>query len=200
VNASDSPHPDAYWIGAMGAPSNSEKDRRMNSHIYSTLIHYKQWADRGLYEVVCQEFDRLNTQDRHIVLRVLDHIHTVDRIFQHHLCEMPHSFHAPRSDEMPDIRALAEQSKQVDDWYVSYVDGVPAQDFEQPVEFAFTNGAPARMTRGEIILHICLHGTYHRGNAGLVLQTNGIAPNNDRVTDFVQADDERPLIMRKCVG
>jgi uncharacterized damage-inducible protein DinB len=42
------------------------------------------------------------------------------------------------------------------------------------------------MTRGEIILHVCLHGTYHRRNAGIVLQ-NGIAPNDDRMTDFLEA-------------
>jgi hypothetical protein len=32
------------------------------------------------------------------------------------------------------------------------------------------------MRRGEIILHVCLHGTYHRGNAGIVLHKNDIAP------------------------
>lgn len=42
------------------------------------------------------------------------------------------------------------------------------------------------MTRGEIILHVCLHGTYHRGNAGFLLQKNGIVPNNDRMTDFLE--------------
>jgi uncharacterized damage-inducible protein DinB len=54
------------------------------------------------------------------------------------------------------------------------------------VDFVFTNGTSARMTRGEIILHVGLHGTYHRGNAGLLLQKNGIAPNDDRMTDFLE--------------
>jgi len=27
----------------------------------------------------------------------------------------------------------------------------------------------------------------HRGNAGIVLQKNGIAPNDDRMTDFLEA-------------
>jgi uncharacterized damage-inducible protein DinB len=52
--------------------------------------------------------------------------------------------------------------------------------------FAFTNGTPARTSRGEIILHVCLHGTYHRGNAGIVLQKNGIKPNDARMTDFLE--------------
>ena len=46
---------------------------------------------------------------------------------------------------------------------------------------------PARMTRGEIILHVCLHGTYHRGNAGILLQKSGSSLYKDAVTDFLDA-------------
>jgi uncharacterized damage-inducible protein DinB len=44
------------------------------------------------------------------------------------------------------------------------------------VDFVFASGAPARMTRGEILLHVCPHGTYHRGNAGVLLQKSGAPP------------------------
>lgn len=158
----------------------------MNSHPYPKLVRYKQWADRGLCEVVARSHDRLDPQDAAILLRILDHIHVVDRIFQHHLQGLPHAFHGPRSDAMPDVHRLAEDTKAMDDWYVSYVDDLPVADLEQPLSFAFTSGTPARMTRGEIILHVCLHGTYHRGNAGVVLQKNGISPNDDRMTDFLE--------------
>lgn len=50
-----------------------------------------------------------------------------------------------------------------------------------------TDNQPARMRRGEIILHVCLHGTYHRGNAGAVLYKNGITPGHDAMTDFPEA-------------
>jgi uncharacterized damage-inducible protein DinB len=43
------------------------------------------------------------------------------------------------------------------------------------------------MTRGEMLLHVATHGTYHRGNIGIVLQKNGIAPPPDRMTDFLAA-------------
>ena len=61
-------------------------------------------------------------------------------------------------------------------------------DFDEPLDFTFTSGKPARMRRGEIILHVLLHGTYHRGNAGILLQKNGVAPNDDRLTDFLGAE------------
>jgi uncharacterized damage-inducible protein DinB len=87
---------------------------------------------------------------------------------------------------MPAVEHLIEETKNTDDWYVSYADELSTSDFAQPVEFSYTNGTPARMTRGEIILHVCLHGTYHRGNAGVLLLKNDITPNQDRPTDFLE--------------
>ena len=153
---------------------------------YSQLIDIKRWADRGLYDVVSQSFDRLTHEEASIMLRILDHIHAVDRIFQHHLQGLPHTFQAPRSEKIPELQALANSAREVDDWYASYVGSLTESDFEQSVDFVFTSGKPARMRRGEIILHVCLHGTYHRGNAGAVLQLKGITPSRDAITDFLE--------------
>jgi len=158
----------------------------MISRTFSQLIAIKRWADRGLYDVVSQNFDRLTREEASIMLRIFDHIHTVDRIFQSHLQGLPHAFHAPRSSQVPELRALADSAREVDDWYLSYVNGLSPEDFEQPVDFVFTSGKPARMQRGEIILHVCLHGTYHRGNAGAVLQLKGLTPSRDAITDYLE--------------
>jgi uncharacterized damage-inducible protein DinB len=159
----------------------------MTSLPYAQLIDIKRWADRGLYDVIGQNFGRLTSEEASIMLRILDHIHAVDRIFQHHLQGLPHSFQAARSSEMPVFEALAAGALEVDDWYASYVSGLAEDDFDRPVDFVFTSGKPARMRRGEIILHVCLHGTYHRGNAGAVLQLKGLTPSRDAITDFLEA-------------
>jgi uncharacterized damage-inducible protein DinB len=158
----------------------------MTSHPYAQMVRYKQWADRGLLDVSARNFEKLSTEDAVILLRILDHIHVVDQVFQHHLQGRRHGFHAPRSDKLPDWRTLADGMKDVDRWYAAYVDSLSDRDFEEALDFVFTNGSPARMRRGEIVLHVCLHGTYHRGNAGLLLQKNGIVPNDDRMTDFLE--------------
>jgi len=158
----------------------------MASLPYAQLIDVKRWADRGLYEVVSQNIGELPPEDAFIMLRVLDHIHVVDRIFQHHLQGVPHTFTAARSPKMPDFETLASGAREADDWYASYVGGLAEEDFEQPVDFVFTSGRRARMRRGEIILHVCLHGTYHRGNAGAVLQLKGLTPSRDAITDFLE--------------
>lgn len=153
---------------------------------YSQLIEIKRWADRGLYDVIGRNLDRLTNEDASLALRILDHIHAVDKIFQHHLEGSPHTFQAPRSKEIPEFQALASSAREVDDWYTAYVRGLAESDFEQYVDFLFTSGKAARMRRGEIILHVCLHGTYHRGNAGALLQVKGIAPSRDSITEFLE--------------
>lgn len=153
---------------------------------YCQLMNFKRWADRGLYDAIARNFDRLSGEDASIMLRILDHIHAVDRIFQHHLQGLPHTFKAPRSDALPEFHALANSASEVDDWYASYVADLTENDLKQPIDFVFTSGKPARMTRGEIILHVCLHGTYHRGNAGALLQLRGMTPSRDGITDFLE--------------
>ena len=153
---------------------------------YAQLIDIKRWADRGLCEAARSNFDRLGGEEASLMLRVLDHIHTVDRIFQHHLLGTPHGFTAARSEVMPQFEALAAGMREVDDWYASYVRSLSAEEFEQPIDFVFTSGKPARMRRAEILLHVCLHGTYHRGNAGALLQLKGLTPSRDAITDYLE--------------
>lgn len=157
----------------------------MNHSPYARLIEIKRWADLGLYDTVRRNFERLSEQDVSILMRIFDHIHVVDRIFQHHLQGLPHEFRAPRSEIMPELETLANGAREVDDWYVAYVSRLAAEEFEQPIDFVFTSGKAARLTRGEIILHVCLHGTYHRGNAGAVLQLKGMTPSRDSITDYL---------------
>jgi uncharacterized damage-inducible protein DinB len=154
---------------------------------YAQLIEIKRWADRGLYDALDQNLGTLSDADVFILLRILDHIHVVDRIFQHHLEGRPHAFTAPRSDVMPAFHALAESARTIDDWYGAYVADLVERDFDEPVDFVFTSGKPARLTRGEILTHVCLHGTYHRGNAGALLQLRGLQPSPDSITDFLEA-------------
>ncbi len=158
----------------------------MTCQTYSQLIAIKQWADRSLYDVVSRNFDRLTAEEASIMLRILDHVHTVDRIFQCHLQGLPHTFRAPRSEKTPELQVLANSAGEVDDWYVSYVGSLSERDLQQPIDFVFTSGKRARMQRGQIILHVCLHGTYHRGNAGIILQRKGITPGRDAITDFLE--------------
>ncbi|SKB73088.1 DinB family protein [Sphingopyxis flava] len=154
---------------------------------FMQLVDVKRWADRELLEAIEQSRDALSEQDMDILHRLLDHIHAVDRIFQHHLEGKAHTYRAPQTETLPGLCALKSSISEGDDWYAAYVEALPFEAFDEAVDFTFTSGRPARMSRGQIILHVCLHGTYHRGNAGALLQLRGLSPGRDSVADYLQA-------------
>ena len=159
---------------------------------YRTLMHQKRWATNGLNAVIAENLDRLANDERMLIRRLLDHIQTVDEIFSHNLEAQPHGHAAPRSDELPSFDALASKARAMADWYADYADALRPEEVDEVIAFAFSNGEPARMTRGEMLLHVAMHAVGHRGQAALLLQKNGIQPWPDRMTDFLKAEDAGP--------
>ena len=158
----------------------------MSPQPYTQLIDIKQWADRGLVEAARLNEPRQTPEETVLMRRILDHFHTVDRIFRHHLQGTPHGLKAASSEILPTLDDLANSIREVDDWYAAYVRSLAANDLERPVDFTFTSGRRARMRVGEILLHVSLHGTYHRGNAGALLQLKGLTPSRDAITDYLE--------------
>jgi uncharacterized damage-inducible protein DinB len=155
---------------------------------YRTLMHYKRWATNGLNAVVTDNFDRIPGDEQLLVLRLLDHIQTVDEIFSHNLEALPHDHEAPRSADLPSLDVLTARARSAADWYADYADTLGPEQVDEVIAFSFSNGEPTRMTRGEMLLHVATHGAGHRGQVALLLQKNGIQPFPDRITDFLKAD------------
>jgi uncharacterized damage-inducible protein DinB len=159
---------------------------------YRTLIHYKRWATNGLNTVIAESIDRLPDGDRVLVLRLLDHIHTVDEIFRHNLEEIPHDYTAPRSAEVPAFEVLRNEARATANWYADYADALMPDEVDETIDFAFSSGERASMTRSEMLLHVAMHAAGHRGQVALLLQKNGIQPWPDRITDFLKAETAGP--------
>jgi uncharacterized damage-inducible protein DinB len=152
------------------------------------LIHYTRWAANGLNSVLADNLARLPADEQVLARRLLDHIQTVDEIFRHNLVDCPHGYTAPRSTEIPSFDCLARDARATADWYADYADGLKPEAVDETIDFAFSNGEAASMTRGEMLLHVALHAAGHRGQVALLLQKNGIQPFPDRITDFVKAE------------
>ena len=155
---------------------------------YRTLIHQKRWATNGLNGVLAARLDRLPAEEQVIVRRLLDHIQAVDEIFRANLQARPHGQAAPRSAEVPALETLAAKARATADWYVDYADALVPEKVDEPIAFTFSNGQLARMTRGEMLLHVATHAAGHRGQVALLLQKSGIEQFPDRITDFLQAE------------
>jgi uncharacterized damage-inducible protein DinB len=156
---------------------------------YRTLIQQKRWATNGLNAILANDLQRLPADEQVLVRRLLDHIQTVDEIFRRNLVECPHGYTAPRSAEIPAFETLARDARATADWYADYADALRPEEVDETVDFAFSNGRSATMTRGEMLLHVATHAAGHRGQVALLLQKNGIVPFPDRITDFLKAGE-----------
>jgi uncharacterized damage-inducible protein DinB len=79
--------------------------------------------------------------------------------------------------------------RRVDEWYVEYACRIGEQDLREALHVAFTDGEEQVLTRSDILLHVALHGTYHRGNVGILLRKAGAAPLPDRFTSYLRQRD-----------
>jgi uncharacterized damage-inducible protein DinB len=61
---------------------------------------------------------------------------------------------------------------------------VPAA-LAEVLAFTFTDGDAGRMTRGEMLAHVVLHGGYHRGEVGRILRQLAITPPWDTFAVFL---------------
>jgi uncharacterized damage-inducible protein DinB len=150
------------------------------STLLTSLYEQKAAIDREFLAALAGA--PLSEDNRHLALRTLNHIHTVDRIFAAHLRGEPHGFPATNTADTPTLAELRASVEQVDAWYVDYVRGLTPEQLEERLSFRFTDGDAGRMSREEILAHVIHHGSHHRGNVGMLLKQVQVAPPRDLFT------------------
>eukprot|EP01034_Spumella_vulgaris_P011566 gene11566-14720_t len=134
------------------------------------LFQYKRWANQELLALGAASQGALPADDYRLFVRILNHTYVVDRIFASHLQGLPQTtYQATNTEETPELATLSDTVRASDDWYVQYVGGLDDAQLAEPVAFRFTDGDTGRMSRSEILNHLVVHGTYHRGAAGRIL-------------------------------
>ena len=151
-----------------------------------SLFEFKRWSDGELLALGIASRDRLPADDFRAFSRLLNHIHLVDRIFRARLTgDAQGAPAATQTDATPALEALVPEVRACDDWLVQYVQGLDADGFAERIPFRFTDGDTGTMTRAEMLHHLLLHGTYHRGAAGRILAVHGVQPPRDAITTFL---------------
>jgi len=131
------------------------------------MTRYSAWANQLIFEAVNalppEEVTRPRTGAFRNIAYTLNHNYVVDQIFQAHLESRPHGFVARNTPEVPALADVWAAQRVIDDWYISYSDAANERELEEVIPFVFTGGGDGAMTRGEMILHVVNHTTYHRG-------------------------------------
>ena len=131
------------------------------------LTRYNAWANRLIFDAVGGLPPGEAAKPRRSLFKnmvhMLNHNYVIDRIFQAHLEGRAHGYDARNTPDHPPLEALWRAQQEIDAWYIAWSDGLTEAALSGTVHFTFVGGGQGAMTRGEILLHIVNHTSYHRG-------------------------------------
>lgn len=147
------------------------------------LFRYKAWANDELLNALAG----LGAESpvTALAIKALSHSYIVDRIFAAHLRGRAHAYTSPNSSELPTLAALSADMRKSDQEYVDYVSILDRDQLAESIDFAFTDGAPGRMSREEMLMHVITHGVGHRGQVSALMLLNSLPAAKDGFTTFL---------------
>ncbi len=151
-----------------------------------SLMRYKAWADADLMSAVLALPALHEGPEGQYATAIVRHFHTVDCIFRAHLLGIPHEYTSANPAEPATLSQLQPRVGAIDAWYVEYACSIDERDLGEALEVKFTDGQQQVLTRADILLHVSLHGSSHRGNIGLLLRMRGAEPPPDRFTSYLR--------------
>ncbi len=155
------------------------------SSVVTSLFKYKAWANEQILAAMKQFDAKLHATERHNAIRILNHTYVVDRIFAANLQRLSHEYTATNTADTPTLDELAAGVKASDQWYVEYVGKLDSRELGESIDFTFTDGAPGRMAREEMLMHVVLHGGYHRGAIGRIMAQLSMSTPRDVFTGYL---------------
>lgn len=154
------------------------------------LFEYKRWANERLFgKVKTLPSEAISAPELIVfgsLINTLNHVLTVDLIFKSHLAGEAHGFTTRRPAQSPPLSELWSDQSDVDAWYLQYARTHSGADHDEIIEFEFVDGGSGAMSRGDILLHIVNHGTYHRGHIGTMLYNMSVEPPTTDYTVFLR--------------
>jgi uncharacterized damage-inducible protein DinB len=148
------------------------------------LTRYNAWANKEIFDAVAALPENEATKPRPSLFKnmvhTLNHNYVIDRIWQAHLQGRDHGYTARNTPDHPALAELWRLQQEVDAWYVAWSDQLTDAALDEQVPFTLIGGNRGVMTRGEILLHVVNHTSYHRGFvADLFYQVPARPPTTD---------------------
>lgn len=147
------------------------------------LFRYKAWANDELLTALAT-FGNENPVTQ-LAIKALSHTYVVDRIFAAHMRRKEHPHTSANLIEMPTLEVLSADIRKSDREYIDYVVTLDRGQLAEQVDFTFTDGAPGRMSREEMLMHVITHGVGHRGQVSAVMLLNSVTPPKDGFTTWL---------------
>ena len=162
------------------------KDNARDHDMHDTLknlFRYKAWANDTLLTALAE----LGAESpiTQLAIKALSHTYVVDQIFAAHLRRKDHAYASANLSHMPRLEDLSADLRTSDRDYVDYVSALDHDQLADRIDFAFTDGAPGRMSREEMLMHVITHGVGHRGQVSALMLLNSVTPAKDGFTTYL---------------
>lgn len=156
------------------------------------LTRYRRWANRLLFQALAPMPEVALAAPQPIVfgslLRTLNHVHCMDLVWQAHLLGVPHGSTSRNPEDCPGFAPLRSAQEHIDDWYVRYAQTLSEQDAKECIRFSFIGGGAGEMSRGDMLLHVVNHATYHRGHVAAMMYGLSVPPPTTDLPVFLRDD------------
>ena len=125
------------------------------------------WADQITFDAVAALPPGEATKQRPTLFKTmigtLNHNLLIDLVWQAHIEGRDHGFQARNIVLHDSLAELWQAQQAINQWYIDWSERQSALSLDETVHFQFIGGERSAMTRGEILLHVVNHATYHRG-------------------------------------
>jgi uncharacterized damage-inducible protein DinB len=153
-------------------------------HHLTKLISHLAWADDRVLAAL-----RSATAPDPVCLELFAHVLAAEHVWQARL-----KGEAPRHPVWPTLTLEAcaglVQANQRE--LTAYVEALAAADLVRPVTYTNSAGQEFTSSIEDIMLHVCLHGTYHRGQIAWALRKGGGVPMPTDYIGFVRGAPAAP--------
>jgi uncharacterized damage-inducible protein DinB len=140
------------------------------------LFQHMAWADRRAGDLLAS----LTAREVPDARRLFAHVVAAERIWLQRIRGEDSS----RTPIWPEWRVDEIQAMAADNarGYLALADA----DGSRLVEYRNSQGTPFRTQLDDLLMHVALHGSYHRGQVALALRRAGVEPVNTDYVTFVR--------------
>jgi len=149
------------------------------------------WAAERL-EVRLEEIAREEGEAPVEARRLLAHLVYAERIWLDRIADGTTDQPVwPTTDELPPLGAIRALQRETlrDAWALLSDEGL---EVDRWVSYLNSSGTRFETRLGDILLHVALHGAYHRGQVARALRQGGWEPVNTDFITWVRAGSPRP--------
>ena len=144
------------------------------------------WADRRIQEALRQAPDLMDAPDMPPYTDARREFAHIIGSEENWLARLEHR--TPRAPVRPDVSAeeLDRLAAEVHRGFGAFLDGLSEGDLAGQISYRNSKGEEFTNEVGDILLHVALHGQYHRGKINLLLRLAGEPPAPSDYIAFIR--------------